>query len=490
MNFFTPIDRFALSPAIVLALFGCAVFLFDFLVPRTPKGQRYHLAYVVLGLGCTGWALFNQQAYLGEQHLPEIAAFGGALVIDRLSLFFNWIFLIASLIVSLVSYKYLETEDEHHGEYYGLILLANCGMFFLAAGTDLITLFVGLELMALCFYVLVGFLRRDQRSNEAAMKYLLLGAFSSGFLVYGFSVLYGLSGSTRLRDIALALEGRGLWDPLVFLALATTTVGLLFKIAAVPFHMWAPDAYEGAPTPITAYLSVGSKAASFAFLMRMFLGPFVASRAVWEPLLIAVAIATMTVGNLAALSQTNVKRLLAYSSISHAGYILLGLIAGNPTGIQGMAVYIMVYTFMNLGAFAVLTSLRRKGIAGDDIDDLAGLMRKSPGHALLMLLFLASLAGIPPTAGFLGKYYIFLSLIETGHYVLAVVATLYVAVAIYYYFRIVRSMFVSEPADREPAASSFGLRVALGATGLATLAIGLYPEPFLRLAQISSTLVR
>jgi NADH-quinone oxidoreductase subunit N len=198
----------------------------------------------------------------------------------------------------------------------------------------------------------------------------------------------------------------------------------------------------------------------------------------------------MTIGNLAALSQTNVKRLLAYSSISHAGYILLGLIAGNPTGIQGMAVYIMVYTFMNLGAFAVLTSLRRKGIAGDDIDDLAGLMRKSPGHALLMLLFLASLAGIPPTAGFLGKYYIFLSLIETGHYVLAVVATLYVAVAIYYYFRIVRSMFVSEPADREPAASSFGLRVALGATGLATLAIGLYPEPFLRLAQISSTLVR
>jgi NADH-quinone oxidoreductase subunit N len=489
MNF-TPIDRFALSPAIVLAMFGCAVFLFDFLVPRTPKGPRNNLRWVILGLGLTGWALFKQQAYLGEQGIPEIAAFGGALVIDRLSLFFNWIFLIASLIVSLFSYKYLETEDEHHGEYYGLILLANCGMFFLAAGTDLITLFVGLELMALCFYVLVGFLRRDRRSNEAAMKYLLLGAFSSGFLVYGFSVLYGLSGSTRLRDIAVALEGRGLWDPLVFLALATTAVGLLFKIAAVPFHMWAPDAYEGAPTPITAYLSVGSKAASFAFLMRMFLGPLAASRAVWEPLLIAVAVATMTIGNLAALSQTNVKRLLAYSSISHAGYILLGLIAGNPTGIQGMAVYIMVYTFMNLGAFAVLTSLRRKEIAGDDIDDLAGLMRKSPGHALLMVVFLASLAGIPPTAGFLGKYYIFLSLIETGHYVLAVVATLYVAVAIYYYFRIVRSMFVSEPVDQEPAASSFGLRVALGATGLATLAIGLYPEPFLRLAQVSSALVR
>jgi NADH-quinone oxidoreductase subunit N len=490
MNFFTSQDHFVLAPAIMLALFGCAVFLFDFLVFPNPKQRKYLIVFLAMGLGFAGWELWQQQRALTSLGVPEIAAFGGALVIDGLSLFFNWIFLIASLIVSLFSYKYLETEDEHHGEYYGLILLANCGMFFLAAGTDLITLFVGLELMALCFYVLVGFLRRDRRSNEAAMKYLLLGAFSSGFLVYGFSVLYGISGSTRLRDIALALEGRGVWDPLVFLALATTAVGLLFKIAAVPFHMWAPDAYEGAPTPITAYLSVGSKAASFAFLMRMFLGPFVASRAVWEPILIAVAVATMTIGNLAALSQTNVKRLLAYSSISHAGYILLGLIAGSPTGIKGMAIYILVYTFMNLGAFAVLASLRRKEIAGDDIDDLAGLMRKSPGHALLMLLFLASLAGIPPTAGFLGKYYIFYSLIETGHYVLAVVATLYVAVAIYYYFRIVKAMFVSEPADQEPAASSFGLRLALGATGLATVAIGLYPEPFLRLAQISSALVR
>jgi NADH-quinone oxidoreductase subunit N len=358
-------------------------------------------------------------------------------------------------------------------------------MYFLATGTDLVTLFIGLELMALCFYIMVAFLRGDKRSNEAGMKYLLLGAFSSGFLLYGFSVLYGLSGSTRLHEVAAALAQRQPWDPLVLLALGTTAVGLLFKISAVPFHMWAPDAYEGAPTPITAYLSVASKAASFAFLLRMFLGPFASLRNVWEPLLIAIAIATMTVGNLAAISQTNIKRLLAYSSISHAGYMLLGLIAGNATGIKGVAVYLLVYTFMNLGAFLVVVALRRKDVIGDDLEDLSGLMRKSPGYALLMLIFMLSLAGIPPTAGFLGKYYIFLSLIETGHYALAVIATLYVAVAIYYYFRVVRSMFIGDLMDKIPVASTFGLRLAAGITGALTLVIGIYPEPFLRLAQTS-----
>jgi len=249
--------------------------------------------------------------------------------------------------------------------------------------------------------------------------------------------------------------------------------------------MWAPDAYEGAPTTVTAYLSVASKAASFAFLLRIFLGPLASARAAWEPLLIVVAIATMTVGNLAAITQTNIKRMLAYSSISHAGYMLLGLIAGNATGIKGISVYVLVYTFMNLGAFMVVVALRRKGIIGEDVEDLSGLMNKSPGYAILMLVFLLSLAGIPPTAGFLGKYYIFLALIETGHYLLAVVATLYVAVAIYYYFRLVRSMFVGEATERAPVSSSFGLRIALAASGIMTLVIGIYPEPFLQLAQKS-----
>jgi NADH-quinone oxidoreductase subunit N len=271
----------------------------------------------------------------------------------------------------------------------------------------------------------------------------------------------------------------------VFLALATTATGLLFKISAAPFHMWAPDAYEGAPTTVSAYLAVASKAASIAFLLRIFLGPLGSVREVWEPLMAAVAVVTLTIGNLAAMNQSNIKRLLAYSSISHAGYMLLGLVAGNETGIKGIAVYVMVYAFMTLGAFLVLVALRRQHVIGEDLDDIAGLMHKSPGYAVLMLIFLLSLAGIPPTAGFLGKYYIFLSLIQTGHYVLAVVATLYVAVAIYYYFKIVRSMFLREVAEKAPLASTVGLRLAVAASGVLTLVIGLYPEPFLRLAQIS-----
>jgi NADH-quinone oxidoreductase subunit N len=478
-------DHFTIIPAVMLALFGCAVLLFDFLIFPDPRQRKFLLIFVALAEGFAGFGLYRQQAWLSANGVTQLTGFGGSVTVDGFGIFFNWIFLAAALLVAMASYQYLETAGEHHGEYYGLILLAQCGMYFLATGTDLVTLFIGLELMALCFYVMVGFLRGDKRSNEAAMKYLLLGAFSSGFLAYGFSVMYGLAGSTKLADITMAIEARPPWDPVVFLALATTSVGLLFKIAVVPFHMWAPDAYEGAPTTVTAYLSVASKAASIAFLLRIFLGPLASARQVWEPLLAVVAVATLTIGNLAAINQTNIKRLLAYSSISHAGYMLLGLVAGNQTGINGIAVYVMVYTFMTLGAFLVVVALRRKNIIGEDLDDFAGLMQKSPGYALLMLIFLLSLAGIPPTAGFLGKYYIFLALIQTGHYVLAVVATLYVAVAIYYYFKIVRSMFTREEIEASPAASSFGLRLALGVSGILTLFIGIYPEPFLKLAQTS-----
>jgi NADH-quinone oxidoreductase subunit N len=470
----------------MLALFGCAILIFDFVLFPDPRQRKWLLIFVVLAEGFTGFGLFRQQAFIASS--GPLDGFHGTVMVDGFSVFFNWIFLVAALIVSVVSYRYLENAGEHHGEYYSLILFAQCGMYFLATGTDLVTLFVGLELMALSFYVMVGFLRSEKRSNEAAMKYLLLGAFSSGFLAYGFSVLYGIAHSTRLTEVAAAVASRGLWDPVVYLALITTSVGLLFKVAAAPFHMWAPDAYEGAPTTVTAYLSVASKAASFAFLLRLFYGqmaPFAGLREVWGPILAVVAVVTMTVGNLAAINQSNVKRLLAYSSISHAGYMLLGLVAGNERGITGIAVYVMVYTFMNLGAFLVLVALRRQKIIGDEMDDISGLMKKSPGYAVLMLIFLLSLAGIPPTAGFLGKYYIFLSLIEARQYTLAVIATLYAAVAIYYYFRIVKSMFVSELREKAPMATSFGMRVALTVSGVMTLAIGIYPEPFLRLAQTS-----
>ena len=486
-SFYSSIDHFSIVPALMLALFGCAILLFDFLIFPDPRQRKWLLIFVVLAEGFTGFGLIRQMHWIAGSGSP-IEAFNGSIIVDDFSIFFNWLFLIAAVIVSVVSYQYLENAGEHHGEYYSLILFAQCGMYFLATGADLVTLFIGLELMALSFYVMVGFLRSEKRSNEAAVKYLLLGAFSSGFLVYGFSVLYGIAGSTRLSDIVAAVASRPAWDPVVYLALITTSVGLLFKIAAAPFHMWAPDAYEGAPTTITAYHSVASKAASFAFLLRLFYGqlaPFAPVREVWTPILAVIAVITMTVGNLAAINQSNIKRLLAYSSISHAGYMLLGVVAGNETGIKGIEVYLMVYTFMNLGAFLVLVALRRQKIIGDEMDDISGLMKKSPGYAVLMLIFLISLAGIPPTAGFLGKYYIFWSLIQAHQYTLAVIATLYAAVAIYYYFRIVKSMFVSELKEKAPMATSFGMRVALTVSGVMTLVIGLYPEPFLKLAQSS-----
>ncbi|MCC7154174.1 MAG: NADH-quinone oxidoreductase subunit N [Bryobacterales bacterium] len=482
-QFYTSTDHFVLLPALLLAMFGCAVLLFDFWIFPQEQLRKHLIWFVALGEAFTAIALFRQYSFLNE-HGGELVAFNGALVIDGFALFFHWLFLAATLIVALISYRYLEVREEHHGEYYGILMLAQCGMFFLASGTDLVTMFVGLELMAVSFYILVGFLRTDKRSNEAALKYLLLGAFSSGFLAYGFSLLYGMAGSTRLRDVATAVAARDLKDPILLMAIGTVSVGLFFKVSAVPFHMWAPDAYEGAPTSVTAFLSVGSKAASFALLIRLFtaLG---AARSVWEPVLAGVAVLSLTIGNFAAVTQTNTKRLLAYSSISHAGYMLLGLVAGNDRGLQGMLVYLLVYTFMNLGAFLVIIALNQKDVAGEDVADLGGLIHRNPGYALLMLVFLLSLAGIPPTAGFIGKYYIFMALVEAKMYFLAVIAALYVAVAVFYYFRMVRSMFVEKQEHAGPLTTSFGMRAALVVTGLATLVVGLYPEPFVRLAQTS-----
>lgn len=487
-TFYTATDHFVLLPALLLALFGCATLLFDFWVFPDPKQRRWLLLFLVIGEIFAGAAFGRQQLFL-NQHGGEITAFNGSLVIDHFALYFHWVLLITTLLVGFISYRFFEVRDEHHGEYYGLLMLTQCGMYFLASGTDLVTIFVGIETMAISFYVLVGFLRSDPRSNEAALKYLLLGAFSSGFLLYGFSLLYGISGSTRLGDISQAVANRDPFDPILYIALVTVAVGLLFKIAAVPFHMWAPDAYEGAPTVVTAFLAVGSKAASFAILLRLFVGPLASARAAWEPILIIAAVLSMTVGNFAAVTQTNTKRLLAYSSINHAGYMLLGLIAGNATGIQGVLIYTAVYVFMTVGAFLVIAVLNRQNLAGEDINDLAGLMKKSPAHAIWMLIFLISLSGIPPTGGFIGKYFIFLSLIEGGRYALAVIAVLYAAISVYFYFRMVKGMFVQQPdVEMPPLSTSFGTRLALGVSGAATLAIGVYPEPLVRFAQ--QTLMR
>ena len=486
-------DGLVILPQMELLLFALGILIFDFLLEK--KEKHWNALLALLGVAASGLGLVMQAKRYNTEHLlrpdsPGILGFHNTVLVDGFFLVFALIFLSATALVILLSIRYLEIEEEQEGEYYALMLLACIGMMFMASGIDLLVLFLGLETMALSFYVLTGFLRGNKRSNEAAMKYLLLGAFSTGILAYGFSLLYGVSGSTNIGMIGDMLDRRlqytmahGLIDWFVILAFVTVAAGMFFKIAAVPFHQWAPDVYEGAPTPITAYVSVASKTASFAMLMRLILFVFPSSQSTWMYLIAGVAIASLTWGNLAALTQTNVKRLLAYSSISHVGYILLGLVAGNATGLTGMVYYLIAYAFMTIGAFAVVIVMRRQGLIGDTLDDLDGLYQRSPAAALLLLIFMLSLAGIPPTAGFVGKYFIFQALIESHHPVIAVFAALYIVPALYYYFRVVQHAWLKKPGEEAVAPQiSSGQLVALIVTVFVTLAAGLYPEPFTRLA--------
>jgi NADH-quinone oxidoreductase subunit N len=473
-------DSLFILPEAMLALFGLAILLTDFFL--APEQKSWNSLTAFLGVGFSAGSLFE----IAHQNR---GAFGNSIVIDPFFVFFSALFLASTALVILISVRYMEIEGEQHGEYYALMLFATIGMMFLACGNDLVVLFVGLETMALAFYVLSGFLRRDRRSNEAAMKYVLMGAFSSGILAYGFSILYGLAGSTNLNDIADALARRPAHDPFTLIALATVAAGVFFKIAAVPFHQWAPDVYEGAPTSITAYVSVASKTASFALLLRLALTAFWPVRADWVMLVGVIAVLSMTVGAFAAITQTNVKRLLAYSSITQVGYVLLGLVGSvnkdgslNKLGLEALAFYLLVYLFFNTGAFTILIILRRKGVIGDDIEDLNGLIQRNPGAAILMLIFLLSLAGIPPTAGFVAKLLVFWSLIQTQHYVLAVLAVIYILPAVYYYFRLVAAMWVREAVDPVRPVITVAQKFALGAMAIVTLAAGIFPEQFVRFA--------
>jgi NADH-quinone oxidoreductase subunit N len=470
-------------PMVELTIFALGILLIDLWIPRQWKW--------INALGALAGVAFAAFCVWRIQVILPIGAIGfyNSLLVDRFAIYFWYLFLAGAAISILMSVHYLDLEGENHGEYYSLMLLAVVGMMCMAAGFDIVLLFIGLELMAISTYVLVGFLRRDRRSNEAALKYLLLGAFSSGIFAYGLSLLYGIAGSTNLRFIARAVAAQNPHNPVVVIALLTTMVGLLFKIAAVPFHQWAPDAYEGAPTSITGFMSVAVKAAAWALLLRILLSALFPLRVIYTPVIVFVAIATMTGANFAALTQTNTKRLLAYSSIAHVGYMLLAFVAmgtsqpGSPAffdGFKGILIYLLVYTFMNLGAFAVIASLRQRNVIGDEIDDMAGLYHRAPVEAVLMLLFLLSLAGIPPAAGFLGKYYIFLSLIESQHYGLASLGVLYSLFGLYYYLKIANSMLMRAPLEPGRLPVSFGMRCAVGLTALATLVIGVYPEPFIR----------
>jgi NADH-quinone oxidoreductase subunit N len=496
-------DYLLALPITLLTLFALGILLIDLMIPPESKWVNAVTALIAL-LFATG-GVVKIQFWMQATPSASMGSLGMArtMLVDRCALYFFYLFLAGAGISILMSIRYLKTEHENHGEYYTLMLLSVVGMMCMAAGFDIVLIFIGLELMAISTYVLVGFLRRDRRSNEAALKYLLLGAFSSGIFAYGLSLLYGLTGSTNLGDIGYQLSrllARDPHNPVAIVALLTTITGLLFKIAAIPFHQWAPDAYEGAPTSIAGFMSVSVKAAGWAMLLRVLGATYpaypnvviglAAMRPVYVPVLVFVSIATMTGANFAALTQTNTKRLLAYSSIAHVGYMLLGLIAGtltelSPDGIKGILIYLLVYTFMNLGAFGVITSLRHRNVIGDELDDLNGLYSRAPVEAFLMLIFLLSLAGIPPLAGFYGKYFIFLSLIETGHYALASLGVLYSVFGLYYYLKMANAMFMGQPEERGLLPVSWTMRAALAVTAFATLFIGIMPDRFIQLVNWS-----
>lgn len=460
----------AIGPALAVTVTGCVVMLADLFVRR--GGERRLALLSMLGLLITA-------VLAAFQWGNERTAFAGMVVADNFGQFFNIIFVIIAAITVLISIPYMDREEMHSGEYYTLLLFCTAGMMLMAGAADLIMVFLGLELLSLCLYMLSGFSRVRLESEEASIKYLLLGAFASGFLLYGIALTYGSTGSTSLTRIGAAVRGDAV-APLLLVGMGLLIVGLGFKAAVAPFHMWTPDVYEGAPTSITAYMSVAAKAAAFAAFVRVFLVAFPALQVDWTVMLGAVAAITMVLGNVVAIQQQNVKRMLAYSSIAHAGYILVAVVAGGlqrQLGAQGVLFYTLAYTLMNLGAFTVVILLNRQGQEGEQLADYAGLGYRRPLLAAAMALFMLSLAGIPPTVGFVGKFYIFTAAVAAGQLPLAVILALTSAVSVYFYIRVIYIMYMQEP-SAEPVV---GMRArcptaALAVSAAGVLLLGIFPD--------------
>jgi len=479
MNIVTPaVNWSAIGPELILSLTAMALLLINVLVKKGAKGAIPYLslAGIVLALLlCV--SLWGKAEY----------AFNRMVVVDNYSLFFKIIFLITTGLTVLMSIRFLQTEEFDYGEYYVLVLFAAVGMMLMASAADLIIIFLGLETFSLAVYVLAGFFRTQPKSNEASLKYFLLGAFSTGFLLYGIALIYGATGTTNLKGIYEFVRNiHLLTDPLLLIGMGLLIVGFGFKVASVPFHMWTPDVYEGAPTSITAFMSVGPKAAGFAAFLRVFLYALSSLQTDWVWILWVLAVLTMTLGNVVAIAQKNIKRMLAYSSIAHAGYILVAMVAASEWGTASVLYYILAYTFMNLGAFGVVILYGRKGEENINIGDYSGMASKYPLLAAAMAIFMFSLAGIPPTAGFVGKFFIFSSAIKAGYIGLAIIGVLNSALSVYYYLRVTVMMYMRNPEkeftrlDLSPA-----MVIALIIAVWGTLQMGIIPSPYLNLARES-----
>ncbi|MCH7651495.1 MAG: NADH-quinone oxidoreductase subunit N [Nitrospinae bacterium] len=468
------IDLVSLAPVLVLSVFTMLVLLMDLFIGKNKSG----LVFISLtGLLLTAVSSFAKTDW-------PVRSFGGSYVVDHLSVFFTMVFCISSALAILISVEYNRREKIRVGEYYSLILFCTVGMIILASSTDLIMIFLGIEIVSLCLYVLAGIRRGDVRSSEAALKYFLLGAFATGFLLYGMALLYGTTGTTKLAGIAEAIgSGQMSSQPLVLMGMVLLVLGFGFKVAAVPFHMWPPDVYQGAPTPVTAFMAVGPKAAAFAAFFRVFTEAMPELASSWDMILSIIAVITMFVGNLGAIVQTNIKRLLAYSSISHAGYLLIAIIARNSLGGSALVFYMLVYTFMIFGAFGIVILIGREGKENLELEDYSGLGFQSPLLALSMSIFLLSLGGLPPLAGFIAKFYIFQAALNEGYVILVVLAVLNSAISFYYYLRVIVYMYMKEPQGEFQITLTPITLLVIVISVLVTVELGLFPGPVLSLAQ-------
>jgi len=474
------INLASIYPEIVVTIFAIIVLLlhaFKSPLPPFSKGGAGkggdHLGYIsFIGVAYATFLVFTQEG--GTEY-----SFNGLWILDNYSRFFRLIFLLGTGLTILISVKYVKDEGINHGEYYSLILFATVGMMIMGGGADLITIFLGLELMSISLYVLAGYTRNRLTSNESSLKYFLLGSFATGFLLYGIALLYGATGTTNLKGISGFISESNFGNPILIMGMVLLVVGFGFKIASVPFHMWTPDVYEGAPSPITAFA-------------RVFFEGLPSLQGVWVDLIWILAVLTMTVGNVIALVQNNIKRMLAYSSIAHAGYVLVAFVAANELGIGGILYYMLAYTFMNIGAFGIIIVVGGKGEKRINVDDYIGLAYRHPVAAATMSLFLFSLAGIPPTAGFMGKFYIFSAAIKSGYIGLAIIGVINSVVSVYYYLRITVAMYMKEPEHAVSGAESMpnlvfstAMIIAMVIAAYGVLRMGIFPSAYIALAQQS-----
>ncbi len=472
------LDFAALIPILAIITTGLVVLLLDIYVE-----DKAVLGYVsLIGLLATAIACFG---LLTQTVAPT---FQNMLVSDGYSLVLDLIFVVTATLSIMIALSYLPARDMQSGEYYALLLFATSGMMLMGAATDLIVVFLGLEIMSIALYVLAAFNRRQLGSGEAGLKYFVLGAFASAFFLYGVALTYGATGSTNLQTIAMWFSANPAYahNPIAMVGLALLLIGFAFKIAAVPFQWWTPDVYHGAPTSVTAFMSVGAKAAGFAALVRLLLVSFGAIPD-WRWVISWLAVLTMTGGNIVALAQKDVKRMLAYSSIAHAGYILVGVVPGTPDGVKGILFYLMSYAFMNIGAFAVIALLEQRDQIGSSIESYMGLSSRKPLLALMMLFFMFSLTGIPPFIGFWGKWYVFWAAVKGGASWLAIVGMINSVISAFYYLSVVVQMYMrspTEPSELEFAPLSLPVTLTIALAGAVTLLLGLWPTPLIKLTAL------